>query len=54
MVQDAWLSFARAGDPGWPAYDLTTRPTMLLGETCEVVDDPMQAERMAWEGLPTA
>ena len=54
VVQDAWLSFARAGDPGWPAYDLTTRPTMLLGETCEVVDDPMQAERMAWEGLPTA
>ena len=53
-VQDAWLSFARTGDPGWPAYDLTTRPTMLLGATCEVVGDPMSAERAAWDGLPTA
>ena len=53
-VQDAWLSFARTGNPGWPAYDLTTRPTMLLGETCEVAADPMSAERAAWDGLPTA
>ena len=53
-VQDAWLSFARTGDPGWPAYDVKTRPTMLLGETCEVVDDPKSAERAAWDGLPTA
>jgi para-nitrobenzyl esterase len=53
-VQDAWLSFARTGDPGWPAYDLGARPTMILGERCEVVDDPMSAERGAWEGLPAA
>lgn len=53
-VQDAWLSFARTGDPGWPAYDLTTRPTMLFGETCEVTADPMSAERAAWDALPTA
>ena len=53
-VQDAWLSFARTGDPGWPAYDLTTRPTMVLGETSGVAHDPMAAERTAWEGLPTA
>jgi carboxylesterase type B len=53
-VQDAWLAFAHTGDPGWPAYDLTTRPTMLLGETCEVLADPMPTERQAWEALPTA
>ena len=53
-VQDAWLSFARAGDPGWPAYDPTTRPTMVLGEECGVASDPMAAERVAWDGLPTA
>jgi para-nitrobenzyl esterase len=53
-VQDAWLSFARTGDPGWPAYDATTRPTMLLGEDCTVTNDPMAAERIAWDGLPTA
>jgi para-nitrobenzyl esterase len=53
-MQEAWLAFAHTGDPGWPAYDLTTRPTMLLGETCEVVPDPMSAERQAWTDLPTA
>ncbi|HEV8622894.1 MAG TPA: carboxylesterase/lipase family protein, partial [Acidimicrobiia bacterium] len=53
-MQDAWLAFAHTGDPGWPAYDPTTRATMLFGETCEVVDDPMSTERAAWEGLPTA
>jgi para-nitrobenzyl esterase len=53
-MQDAWLAFARTGDPGWPAYDLTTRPTMLFGEPCEVIHDPMSRERLAWEHLPAA
>lgn len=53
-MQDAWLAFARTGDPGWPAYDPTTRATMLLGEQCAVVDDRLAAERLAWDGLPTA
>jgi para-nitrobenzyl esterase len=53
-VQDAWLSFARTGDPGWPAYAPSTRSTMVLGRTCGVTDDPMAAERAAWNGLPAA
>lgn len=53
-IQDAWLSFARTGDPGWPAYDRATRRTMVLGEACGTVDDPMAAERLAWDGLPSA
>jgi carboxylesterase type B len=53
-IQDAWLAFARTGDPGWPAYDVAGRATIVLGETCEVVYDPMPAERTAWTGLPTA
>jgi para-nitrobenzyl esterase len=53
-VQDAWLAFARTGDPGWPAYDPSLRSTMLFGERCTLVDDPMSAERGAWEDLPTA
>ena len=53
-VQDAWLAFARTGDPGWPAYDPSNRTTMLFGESDEIVNDPMAAERLAWEGLPTA
>jgi len=53
-VQDAWLAFARTGDPGWPPYDTANRSTILFGETCEVVDDPKSSERQAWDGLPTA
>ena len=56
-VQDAWLAFARSGDPGtpelpeWPAYDSQRRATMLLGETCQVEDAPFDAERRAWEDV---
>jgi len=56
-AMDAWLGFARSGDPGheglgsWPAFDSERRATMLLGATCEVVDAPFDSERRAWEGL---
>jgi para-nitrobenzyl esterase len=55
-IQDHWLAFARTGDPGpgWPRYDPSARPTMVLGEACTVTDDPMAAERRAWSGLPAA
>ena len=46
-AQDAWLAFARTGDPGWPRYHPSTRSTMVLGETCDVTEDPMPAERLA-------
>jgi para-nitrobenzyl esterase len=54
-MQDAWLAFARTGDPthaglpAWPGYDAERRATMLLGETCRVEDDPLGAERRAWD-----
>jgi para-nitrobenzyl esterase len=56
-VQDAWIAFARTGDPGhaglpeWPAYDPERRATMLLGDACRVDEDPLGAERRAWDGL---
>jgi para-nitrobenzyl esterase len=53
-IQDAWLAFARTGAPGWPAYDPSARTTMVLGAACGPTDDPMAAERAAWDGLPTA
>ena len=36
-MMDAWLAFARTGDPStpalaWPVYDPETRPTMVLGQ----------------------
>ena len=56
-MQDAWLAFARTGDPAhpglptWPAYDGDRRATMLLGARCELVDAPREAERRLWDGM---
>jgi para-nitrobenzyl esterase len=56
-MQDAWLAFARTGDPAhpglppWPAYDGDRRATMLLGAACEVVDAPREAERRLWDAV---
>jgi len=58
-MQDAWLAFARAGDPStdalgeWPAYDTKRRATMILGATTEVVNAPFEAERAFWDGRST-
>ena len=57
-MQDAWLAFARTGDPAhpglpaWPAYDGERRATMLLGARCELVDAPREAERRLWDEIP--
>jgi para-nitrobenzyl esterase len=45
----AWLAFARSGNPGWPAYDTKTRPTMVFDLKSRVENDPFGAERRAWE-----
>ncbi|UCB43820.1 MAG: carboxylesterase/lipase family protein [Dehalococcoidales bacterium] len=56
-IQDAWLAFARTGDPScdglgkWPLYN-ERRETMLLGEECTVVAAPYDEERRAWEAIP--
>ncbi len=49
-VHAAWVGFARDGDPGWPAHDLTRRATMRLDTTSTVVEDPYAWERDVWEG----
>ena len=54
-MSEAWLAFARTGDPNhdglpnWPAYALERRATMRFdrGE-CRVVDDPAALERQVW------
>ena len=47
----AWITFARNGDPGWPAYDPARRPTMRFDRQIEVLDDPDGEARRAWERL---
>jgi para-nitrobenzyl esterase len=45
QMSDAWLAFARTGDPGWPAYDADRRATMLFNVDSRVDDDPLPEVR---------
>ena len=52
-MQDAWIAFARTGDPstpalGWPRYDADRRATAAFGRTVEVRYAPLEEERLAW------
>ena len=47
----AWVAFARDGDPGWAAYDLEERATMMFDLEGGVQEDPRAQERRLWEGL---
>lgn len=56
-MQDAWIAFARCGDPShdgvgdWPAYDQSRRSTMVLGAETSVVEAPLEEERRLWERI---
>jgi para-nitrobenzyl esterase len=58
-TMDAWIAFARSGDPRHPGlpggrfdpYDLERRATLMLGRECGVELDPGSAERQAWDGI---
>jgi carboxylesterase type B len=55
-MQDAWLAFARTGNPGcesigkWPEYG-SRRLTMRLGAKCYSEEASLDEERRAWEPL---
>jgi para-nitrobenzyl esterase len=49
-MHSAWVQFAKTGDPGWRAYDLEDRTTMVFDTTSEVVADAAAPERQAWIG----
>jgi para-nitrobenzyl esterase len=55
-VSDAWIAFARTGDPNtpklprWPAFDADERPTMVFDNVCAVVNDPIREQRVAMFG----
>ena len=52
-VSDAWINFARKGDPNhsglpkWPAYSADAGPVMVFDKTCEVKRDPDRELRRA-------
>jgi len=52
-VSDAWIAFARTGDPNtpklphWPAYDAKDRATMVINNVSTVVNDPLREQRIA-------
>ena len=56
-IQEAWLAFARTGNPScgalgtWPAYGEQKR-TMLLGKDTKIADALYEEERLAWESVP--
>ena len=51
-VMDIFVRFARTGDPGWPAYDLDKRPTMIFDVESRVENDPRKWERELFARVP--
>ncbi|MEZ6023620.1 MAG: carboxylesterase/lipase family protein [Hyphomonadaceae bacterium] len=51
-MMDAFLRFARTGDPGWAPYTLDTRATMRFDNTSRVENDPRGAEREMFAKVP--
>lgn len=56
-MSDAWIAFARSGDPShpglppWPRYDPEHRSTMLFDLPSHVEQDPYGDRRRAWASL---
>jgi para-nitrobenzyl esterase len=57
-MQDAWISFARTGNPNhkglaeWPAYVPARRATMIFDTKSKVVDDPDPEVRKLFKDIP--
>ena len=60
QMMDAWIAFARTGDPAhdgigaWPAYDRDDRQTMVFGGESGVQAAPFEEERGVWESMITS
>jgi para-nitrobenzyl esterase len=56
-MQDAWLAFARSGDPSheglgrWPVHEPATRPIQVFGRECRVEERADDVELRSWDGL---
>ena len=50
-MQDAWVLFAKSGNPGWDAYNTTDRKTMLINNTWQLQNKPHAKVVAAWDGV---
>jgi para-nitrobenzyl esterase len=56
-VSAAWVAFARSGNPNhkglpsWKPFNVSDRPTMVLGKECKLVNDPHGEERRALKAI---
>lgn len=48
----AFVRFARTGNPGWPAYDLASRKTMIFDTLSRVESNPRGRERELFAAVP--
>ena len=53
-MMDAWLAFAKTGDPGWAPYTAVDRTTAIFGERSAIARGPYEEERRAWDGVPAS
>jgi para-nitrobenzyl esterase len=51
-VMDAFVRFARTGNPGWKPYSLKRRETMIFDTDSRVENDPRQWERELFARIP--
>ena len=56
-IQQAWINFAKTGNPNapsvgtWKKYDATERCTMMFDKNICTQNDPKSKERKAWDGV---
>jgi para-nitrobenzyl esterase len=56
-MSEAWIAFARNGDPNhpgipkWAPYTAKNRATMLFDVPCRIIVDPYREELNAWKGI---
>ncbi len=56
-IMDAWLAFARTGNPNHknipelPPYELDNRSTIFFDKDVSIQKDPFGNERVVWEGI---
>jgi len=57
LMSEAWIAFARTGDPNvpgaphWPPYTTKNRATMVFDKISYAINDPRKGERVAWDGI---